>query len=304
MRGKQMIEHFHRLLGQVMKRAGLFAATVFGTYFFLLFFFRAGFSAGVRTGHLTALALTALIVAGIWYILDFRVFARKRVDCSRCGGTGYLTDESNRQNPQQPCPSCAGAGSTSELKNALVVLGLLGVCLTFNIMGLRMVVSTKRTQQPLHVALQSRKLDEVRRLLEAGANPNAVLDMGTGHTYPPLHLAIPTMFPPNETDNDVALLELLLKHGAEIDAQDSYGRTALMSAVVSAVPRCAVLLIEKGADPSIPDSAKWTVLRTALWLPQLKVPVAPDGPTPFDLIRDALIKHGHKVPEPPTGQAK
>ena len=285
-----------------MKKLGLIAATILLAYFFILYYFGAGFSAGLRTGHLTAFVLTALLVGGIWYVVDFQLFARKRETCARCGGSGVLPDPSS--NGQISCPSCAGAGSISAFKTALAVLFGIGICLTFNIMGLRMVVSTTRTERPLHRAVQARNLDEVRRLLDAGADPNAMLDQANGYSYAPIHLAIPTAYPPNETDNDVALLELLLQKGANIDAQDGSGRTALMTAVVSAVPRCAVLLIEKGADPEIRDSAKWTVLRNALWLPQLKVPVSPDGPTPFDLIRDALIRKRHKVSEPVSGKKK
>jgi ankyrin repeat protein len=50
--------------------------------------------------------------------------------------------------------------------------------------------------------------------------------------------------------DDVSIIRLLLDHGAEVNAVDPFGRTALMNAVVSeALPLDAVkLLIERGAD--------------------------------------------------------
>ncbi len=276
-----------------MKKLGLVAASVFVAYFFILFYFGAGFSAGPKFGHLTAFVLTGLLVGGIWYIVEFRVFDRKRKTCTRCGGTGFLTNPAS--NEQTDCPSCAGAGSISELKTAITVLGVIAVFLTINIMALRAMVSVRRSETPLHQAILARNLDEVRRLLDGGADPNALLDQGNGYVFAPIHLAIPSHLA-KETDTDVAVLESLISHGAEVDKRDGNGGTALMSAVVSPAPRCAVLLIEKGADPTITDRSNRNVLRDLPRLPQLKTPLAPDGPTPEQMIRDALSRKGHKVP--------
>ena len=51
--------------------------------------------------------------------------------------------------------------------------------------------------------------------------------------------------------NDLALLEKLLKAGANPDAQDEHGMTALMWATLKSYAEAARLLLKSGADPNI-----------------------------------------------------
>jgi ankyrin repeat protein len=71
----------------------------------------------------------------------------------------------------------------------------------------------------LMVACRQGALDLVRWLLEAGADPNARSPNGTT----PLMYAKTAAF----AKGDMAILELLLSHGADIHATDTCGRSAL-----------------------------------------------------------------------------
>ncbi|HET6551000.1 MAG TPA: ankyrin repeat domain-containing protein [Solirubrobacter sp.] len=68
---------------------------------------------------------------------------------------------------------------------------------------------------PLHSACAVGALESARALLAAGANPNVHQKGG----YTPLHTAA--------HNNDVALVKLLLEHGADRARKDDTGQTAL-----------------------------------------------------------------------------
>ena len=55
----------------------------------------------------------------------------------------------------------------------------------------------------------------------------------------------------------------LLDHGGALEAVDSNGTTALVSAVWHSHTDTAALLLEHGADPNVRDRDGWTVLMTA-----------------------------------------
>jgi len=100
-------------------------------------------------------------------------------------------------------------------------------------------------QAPLHYAVQWRggprydrasRLDLVKVLLKAGADPDPACKYG--HT--PLHnLAI---------KGDVAVMELLLDHKAEVNVFNGNGNTPLHNAAQFGHPRAVELLINRGAD--------------------------------------------------------
>jgi ankyrin repeat protein len=71
----------------------------------------------------------------------------------------------------------------------------------------------------LMVACRQGALDLVRWLLEAGSDPNARSPNGTT----PLMYAKTAAF----AKGDTAILELLVRHGADVSAADRHGRTAL-----------------------------------------------------------------------------
>jgi uncharacterized protein len=92
---------------------------------------------------------------------------------------------------------------------------------------------------PLHYAAADGRLDEVRRLLAAGADANARDDNG----WSPLHFAAQS--------SSAGITEALLTARAEIDPRDSAGNTPLSNAVFSSAGDGAVikLLRDVGADP-------------------------------------------------------
>jgi ankyrin repeat protein len=94
---------------------------------------------------------------------------------------------------------------------------------------------------PLELALQvSSKTgpEPALLLLGAGANPNARNQFGT----PVFFAAIGRMM-------GINLLKALLDRGAEVNAKDRQGQTALFHAATSPNWKAALMLLERGADP-------------------------------------------------------
>lgn len=92
---------------------------------------------------------------------------------------------------------------------------------------------------PLHCVAADGRLDEVVRLLAAGADANAQDDNG----WSPLHFAAQS--------NSAEITKALLGAGAKIDVRDSHGNTPLSTAVFCSRGIGAVikLLRDAGADP-------------------------------------------------------
>lgn len=63
---------------------------------------------------------------------------------------------------------------------------------------------------------------------------------------------------------NIAMLKLLLEHGANANAKDQFGQTALMYATWTVNTSAADLLLEHGADPNLTFSAGHTVLMNAV----------------------------------------
>lgn len=99
----------------------------------------------------------------------------------------------------------------------------------------------------LHIAAESESATLLELLLERGADPNASTSRES--VEPPLHIAVRA--------GRVKNVDLLLKHGAIIDATDDSGRTALHVAVDSEMSTVLELLLKKGANPnaSSPDKS-------------------------------------------------
>jgi ankyrin repeat protein len=92
---------------------------------------------------------------------------------------------------------------------------------------------------PLHYAAAGGQVDEVIRLLAAGADPNAQDDNG----WSPLHFAAQAV--------SAGATEALLAAGAQTMLTDSFGNTPLFRAVFASKGNGAViqLLRSAGADP-------------------------------------------------------
>ncbi len=92
----------------------------------------------------------------------------------------------------------------------------------------------------LHFAIQSRDISAIRRALEAGADANEK-DQLIGRQYTPLHVAVDL--------GVMEIVELLVKHGADINATSDSG-TPLLLAVERKQDAIARALLVKGADPN------------------------------------------------------
>ena len=93
---------------------------------------------------------------------------------------------------------------------------------------------------PLRYAAAEGRLDEVKRLLAEGSEPNAQDDDG----WSPLHFAAQS--------NSPSVTEVLHAAGAKTELRDSFGNTPLSNAVFSSRGERSVinLLRSAGADPN------------------------------------------------------
>ena len=106
---------------------------------------------------------------------------------------------------------------------------------------------------PLHnAAYYSRNPEIVTMLVAAGADP----DGGLGNTSPAFGPGAASLRPPIHfavSNGNPAVIEALLRAGADLDATDSEGRTILHRAALSA-PGAFPRLLRLGADPQVRDA--------------------------------------------------
>ncbi len=109
---------------------------------------------------------------------------------------------------------------------------------------------------PLHWAALENRPNEVRSLLESGADPNAREQLYGDET--PLHWAA--------IADSSAAVRLLLAGGASIDAQDDVGETALHESLKKRDSQWHALsaLLTSGANPNLSTNQGWTPLMDAV----------------------------------------
>ena len=95
----------------------------------------------------------------------------------------------------------------------------------------------------LHIAVGLDSMEIATALIEAGADLEAEGEPARAH---PLHIAAQS--------NQAAMTNLLLEHGAQVDARDGQGRTPLMIAAINDKLEVAKVLLNHGADPRAQDS--------------------------------------------------
>jgi ankyrin repeat protein len=131
-------------------------------------------------------------------------------------------------------------------------------------------------QERLHRAAQSGDIEQCKRLLDEGHQPDAFDDLG----MTPLHYAAQR--------NHLEVMKLLIDSGAGVNAHDErvIGNTALREVAGSCSFEVAKLLVESGADPTIPGWMQLTALDKA------QERKRPEGLRVFQLLEQAARKFG------------
>lgn len=106
----------------------------------------------------------------------------------------------------------------------------------------------------LHLAAAGYRLEIVRKLIDAGANPNAAFNR---RRSTPLHYAADGYLGGSDysPQHQVATLELLLEAGTAINAQDKNGATALHRATRTRCADAVELLLSAGADTALRNAS-------------------------------------------------
>ena len=118
---------------------------------------------------------------------------------------------------------------------------------------------------PLFLAASLGSIDTVRALLAGGADPSITTDGGTA----PLHVATWGGDPyfrdwtDEEKKNLLAVTELLVARGADVNSAGEHGWTALHGAAYKGVDAIVTFLIEKGARTEVFDEYGQTPLSIA-----------------------------------------
>lgn len=130
---------------------------------------------------------------------------------------------------------------TTSLRSIAIFLSLLSAT----------TISQAASDQDFIAAIELGNVQEVRRLLEAGADVNARDNLGAT----PLHHAAAA--------GHSKLLKLLITEGADINARNNEGVSPLYVAVDRGGAKAAALLISSGADVNIRTQSDFTPLTPA-----------------------------------------
>eukprot|EP00698_Gefionella_okellyi_P000901 TRINITY_DN10780_c0_g1_i1.p2 TRINITY_DN10780_c0_g1~~TRINITY_DN10780_c0_g1_i1.p2 ORF type:complete len:601 (-),score=135.01 TRINITY_DN10780_c0_g1_i1:21-1823(-) len=120
-------------------------------------------------------------------------------------------------------------------------------------LGTKVNCSDFEGRSPLHLALDTGRIDIVEELLGHSANPNAKEEYGNT----PLLIACDR--------GDLDLVRSLIKHGADVNGLGLFGRTALSAAAMIGCIDLMQVLIELGVPVDIADTDKNTPLHHACY---------------------------------------
>lgn len=119
-------------------------------------------------------------------------------------------------------------------------------------------LDVKTKASPLSFAAEAQKLEIINLLIQKGAKVNVADENG----LTPLHRAVSGLF----AKPNIAVLKALIVAGADADAQDNKGETALMYVVAdeNIDISFAKMLIENGANPNLTNNENNTALQLAI----------------------------------------
>lgn len=121
--------------------------------------------------------------------------------------------------------------------------------------------SDKDGLTPLMKMVKAHAINSVKMLLEAGADYNASISLGSHNTA--LHIAA-------GNSNRPAIMQVLLKHGANMEVKNSAGHTPLVLAALNNCNAMVDCLVRHGADINAQDKNGHTALMTCVI--KLKIP--------------------------------
>ena len=115
----------------------------------------------------------------------------------------------------------------------------------------------------LHLAAAGHRVELVRLLIEAGADPNAASNHRRGS---PVHYAADGVLthPGWNAAKQVETIQCLLEHGADLHAQDKNGATPLHRAVRTRCAAAVDYLLRAGANPLAPNQSGSTAFHLAV----------------------------------------
>jgi ankyrin repeat protein len=113
------------------------------------------------------------------------------------------------------------------------------------------------SRKDLFEAARDGDVERVQELIDAGTDVN---DTTAGHGMPALAIAVDQA---SRDSGQVAVVELLLKHGADIDIRDDMGRTLLVYALTNGAPVVKALL-DAGIDVNAQDNLGRTAISSAI----------------------------------------
>lgn len=108
-------------------------------------------------------------------------------------------------------------------------------------------------ENPVVQAISNGDANWLKNLLEGGANPNA-----PHRDTMPLHFAA--------RRNEMHIVDLLCRHGGDIDIRNAQGRTAVIEAAMNGEKKTLAALLTRGADIDIADNDGNTALHHAMRL--------------------------------------
>ena len=137
--------------------------------------------------------------------------------------------------------------------------------------GAKVDVKNNEGWTPLAYAVTVHDPNMVKLLLDKGANVNAKFNHFQDGQRTIMMQAVATTEGEDAKDKGYQTVQLLLARGAQVDARDDGGETALMYAVRGGKPGLVELLLANKANPSLRNKKNQTALEIARSQDQKKV---------------------------------